>query len=197
MDASARSPLQNRRTQHRQFVFPGAASVGVDSANRKYMAKDVFNYTSSSTVSREYWPLSNETVVTVSVSSKEYASRSIVLKSVMESLFKAAQKYLNFLYKLPQSGEKMYQAYFAKFYSDFSNMARLAYSKQIMVPLKRISKVATIPIPAEKLQSFISKRSSWKKAARLFTPASGKAECNCIIIINRRIIISIISGGFC
>ena len=182
MGASARSSLQSRRTQHRQFVYPGAASVGVGSANGKYVANDVYNYTSSSTVSREYWPVLNETVISVSGGSTR--TRTIVLKTLMESLFRAAQKSLNFLYKLPQNSEEMYQAYFAKFYSNFNNMARSAYAKQIMVPLKKISKVATIPVPAEKLQSFISKRSSWKKAARLFTPASGKAEYNLIVFIS-------------
>ena len=106
-------------------------------------------------------------------SHQEFIPKGLMIKSLMEHAFMFAQKSFNSANRLFSNGTALYQHIFEQVHKDLNTIAKSIYMKNVMTPLKRISEFATIPVPAEKLQSIIQSRNAWKKATKIFTPLSG------------------------
>ena len=171
VDTAVGSSLQSGHTEQASVQYPSAASFKRESIRTDGTSEETHNYQTSYADQSEY--VVNDTTVST-MSSRTHTSNSLILKSVLESFFIATRRSFDFIYKLPASSAAVYPVFLAKLQSDFGNFVRSTYTKQIVVPLKRISELATIPIPAEKLQSIMKERITWKKATKLFTPRSGE-----------------------
>ena len=173
VDTSVRSSLQVKRTKQSFVQYPAGSSMNENPMRRESLGRKTYSYSTSSGMQGGSNLIVNETF-TSSSSVQEFASQRVVVKSVLESLFIAARKSFDFFYGLPSRSAAKYQGFFAKLLSESDSLARSLYTREIMVPLKRISEVATIPIPAEKLQSILKRQYTWKRAAaRIFTPIPG------------------------
>ena len=173
VDARVRSSLQSEHAEQSSIPYSGAESFKGESIRTDGSSEEVYNYQTSYAVSGGNEHIVNGTVVSM-LSSRRSTSDTVILKSLLQRFFMVAGKSFDFIYNLPATSAAVYQEFVAKLQSDFDNFVRSTYTKQIVVPLKRISEVATIPIPAEKLQSIMKERITWKKAKKLFTPISGK-----------------------
>ena len=66
-----------------------------------------------------------------------------------------------------------YQAFTNSIDSRFDLLAKQTYNTTLMQPLKWLSKVATIPVPGEKLQSFFKTEDMLVEAKRILAPLQG------------------------
>ena len=97
-------------------------------------------------------------------------------KSVVGNAFLMTQRSIDMIPIFLRNGTKKYQEFLQRFPSDLDAFARSTYSQRIMEPLKRISSVATIPLPAEKLQSIIKDSEQLKSKINVLKPLPGEAR---------------------
>lgn len=99
--------------------------------------------------------------------------RNPVLETTLESLFKKSHMLVDLSYLVFTNVTQLYQMSLQAMQSDLNEIVQSIYIKTFMEPLKRISAATTIPVPAEKLQSFLDGRNSWKRAGHFLKPSPG------------------------
>lgn len=95
-------------------------------------------------------------------------------KQYMDGSFKILQDRIDSIPVLFANGTRKYHYLIEKMDDKFESLALNVYNKKFVEPLKKLSVAATIPPPAETLQSMFKTTDVLTQASRLFMPLPGK-----------------------